>query len=179
MNHFPFPNNESLKNHRGILPMMAFGVVLVGSALLLIIGAGDSSSSGIVLEGAGCQRIEGAEICEIVSDESRVTLRDCSLEDSGCEQSSVELGRREGDIQRALLRSEGGIQMLTVLTIDRDTLEVSEGERYFYTEVAEECRDNRNGYEDECFAYALSEEQRQDVWESNQAYLEAERRYAR
>ncbi len=178
MNHLPFPNTESIKKHRGLLQIMAFGVVLVASALFLIIGGGDSSSSGIVLEGAGCERVEGAEICELVSGESRVTLRDCSQEDIGCDQSWYELGKRDGDVQYALLRSEG-IQMLTILNINRDTLEVSEGERYFYTDVAEECQDNRDGYEDECFSYALPEEQRQDVWEANQAYLEAEERYSR
>ncbi len=169
-------STKSIKRSRSLLVGIAFTVVLFASSIILFIGGGDSSFAGIVLEGEGCERVEGAEICELISEEERVTLRDCSQEDAGCEQSWYELGVYRSGVQYMLLYSEG-IQMVTLLAVDPETLSVEEKERHFYTEVRPECEESRQLYEDECFDFALTEEQRQDVWETNQAYKEVIQRY--
>ncbi len=168
-------NTRSLKQYGPLLKIVAVLVVLgfIGGGIIWL--QEQTGSSDITLEGVGCDRSESG-LCEVVSGEDRVVLRDCDDENTICDQSWYELGKQVNGTQYVLLRSEG-IQMLTLIGVNPEDLTVTEGERYFFTDVAEGCEEGNDTYEEECFSYAVSEEQRQDVWAANQAYQEAEQKY--
>jgi len=43
-------------------------------------------------------------------------------------------------------------------------------ETLYYTEVKEECQNSKETYEENCFEYPITEEQRKDIWNNNKKY---------
>jgi hypothetical protein len=153
------------------------GFLLVLAGLGVGLGVSRQSQQGFLsLEGAGCEKTSEGGICELVSQDTRVVLRDCGDGETLCDTTWYQLGSVNRNQQYVLLYAEG-IQMLTVYAAERESLTLSEVGRFFYTEVAEGCETQQDVYEEECFPYPVTEEQRRDVWQNNQAYREAEEEY--
>lgn len=157
----------------GLFVGIILGIVVV---IGLILSQQKGEEGFLVLEGPGCEKTSEGGICEAVREDTRIQLRDCNDGETICDMSWFQLGSANRTEQYVLLYAEG-IQMQTIYSVDRATLDVIEIGRHFYTEVAEGCESQQDIYEEECFPYPLTEEQRRDVWETNQAYIEAEEQY--
>ena len=153
---------------RGLRNGIAIAIVAIISALLVIF-APKTEVITTNLSGEGCGKTEAQNVsCILKSGEKELTLRECS-EENPCDKSTYELGKRDKNIQYVLVKSQVFGESIQIMSVDTDSMTLSEGDTAFYTEVSDECKDKKV-YEEACFTFPVNEEQRKDIADQNQKY---------
>lgn len=161
----PTPN---LGGQRLFRNLIAVGIVIITTVLFAIF----SPKTEIIkanLIGEGCSKtdLKGVK-CELSIGDKKLMLRECS-EESPCNQSEYELGKKKENKQYIVVSSEAFTKSIQVLAIDTENMSQGETQNAFYTEIKDFCRDT-NKLTQDCFEFPISEEQIKDISDQNQKY---------
>ncbi len=158
-----------------ISSVILFIIVISGGAYLLY--GFQSESVDLKLVGDGCLKFDKSQEnsdpkCILQRGDKSSELRDCTDDPEGiCENSEYVLGKREGESQYLLFKAKSIADIMTVYRVNLEDLSKQEMvETLYYTEVKEECQNSKETYEENCFEYPITEEQRKDIWNNNKKY---------
>jgi hypothetical protein len=167
----------NFSNQRWLRNIVAVIVVIIITVIFAIF----SSRTEVIkadLIGDGCAKTDQKGVkCEFIQGEKKLTLRECS-EDSPCNQSEYKLGKQKEGQQYILVLSEAFGKSVEVLTIDTESMSQLETRSAFYTEVKDNCK-NQKAYTQDCFYFPISEGQVKDITEQNQKYNNFIKEYSR
>jgi len=166
---------KNLSNQRTFRNIIAVIVVIVFTSIFAIF----SSRTEIIkanLIGEGCNKTDLQDVkCVLSIGEKELVLRECIGENS-CNQAEYKLSKREDNKQYITVTSEVFAKSIQILSVDLESMEQSDTETAFYTEVKDTCKDKKE-YTQDCFDFPIGEDQLKDIAEQNQKYNQLIKEY--
>lgn len=167
---------KSVSNQRVSRNIIAVIVVIVFTSIFAIF----SPRTEIVkanLIGEGCGKTDLQDVkCVLSIGEKELVLRECIGENS-CNQAEYKLSKKVDNKQYITVTSEVFAKSIQILSVDIESMEQSDTETAFYTDIKDACKDKKV-YTQDCFDFPISEDQLKDISEQNQKYNQLIKEYS-
>lgn len=167
---------KNLSNQRTVRNIIAVLVVVIVTAVFAIF----SSRTGLTkskLIGEGCGKTDLQDVkCVLSIGEKELVLRECIGENS-CNQAEYKLSKKVDNKQYITVTSEVFAKSIQILSVDIESMEQSDTETAFYTDVKDNCKDKKE-YTPDCFDFPIIEGQLKDIAEQNQKYNQLIKEYS-